>query len=66
MTYIIVAISQIQCRFILHVSKHCVGAGLAQEVGDGSVLSPHCQMQGRAAVKHGGVNVGSPAEQQPH
>ena len=65
-SYIIIAVSQIQRRLVLHVSKHRVGAGLAEQVGDGGVLPPHRQMQGRAAVKHGGVHVGPPAEQQLH
>ena len=61
-TYIIIAISQIQRRFILHVSQHCISAGLAEEGGDGSVLSPHCEVQGRAAVKHGSIHICSLAE----
>lgn len=65
-THVIVAVGKIQRRFVLHVPQHGVGARLAEEVGDGGVLSPHCQMQRRAAVKHGGVHVGSPAEQQLH
>lgn len=66
LTHVIVAIGQIQRCFILHVSQHRVSARLAEDVGDGGVPSPHRQMQGRAAVKHGGVCVGSPAEQQLH
>ncbi|TNN76106.1 hypothetical protein EYF80_013637 [Liparis tanakae] len=58
--------SEIQRRFVLHVSQHRVSARLAKEVGDGGVLSPHCEMQGSAAVKHGSIHIGSPAEQQLH
>jgi len=65
-TYIIVAVRQIQRRFVLHVSQHRVSARLAKEVGDGGVLPPHCEMQGSAAVKHGSIHIGSPAEQQLH
>lgn len=65
-TYIIIAISKIQCRFVLHVPQHRVSARLAEEVGDGGVLSPYCEMQGRAAIKHGSVNIGPPAEEKLH
>lgn len=65
-TYIIIAVSQIQCRFVLHVSQHCVSASLAEGVGDGGVLSPHREMQRRAAIKHGGIHIGSLAEKQLH
>ena len=65
-TYIIIAISQIQRRFILHVSQHCVSSRLAEKVGYGSVLSPNRQMEGGAAVKHGSIHVGSPVEEQLH
>lgn len=64
--YVIVAVSQIQRRLVLHVPQHRVGAGLEQEVGDGDVLPPHCQMQGRAAVKHGSIHIGPPVEQKSH
>lgn len=62
--YIIVAISQIQRRLILHVSQHLVGARLTEEVGDAGVLPTHRQMQRCAAVKHGGIHVGSHADQE--
>lgn len=65
-TYIIIAVSQIQCRFVLHISQHCVSARLAEDVGNGCVLSPYREMQGRAAIKHGAVHIGTPAEQQLH
>lgn len=65
-TYIIIAISQIQRRLVLHVSQHCVGTRLAEEVGDVCVLPPHREMQGRAAVEHGGIHVGPSADQQTH
>lgn len=66
LTYVIVAIGQIQRRLILHVAQHCVSARLAQDVGNGSVPSPHREMQGGAAIKHGSVHIGPPAEQQLH
>lgn len=64
--YVIVALCQILRRLVLHVSQHRVGAGLAEEVGDGRVLPPHGEVQRRAAVEHGGVDVGAVAEQQLH
>lgn len=64
--YIIVAVSQIQRRLVLHVPQHLVGAKLAEEVGDGDVLPPHGEVQRRAAVVHGSVHIGAAAEQQLH
>lgn len=64
--YIIIAVSQIQRRLVLHVSEHFVGAILTEDGGDGGVLSPHRKMQGCAAIKHCSVHVGSAAEQQLH
>lgn len=66
LTHVVVAIGQIQCCFVLHVPQHRVSARLAEDVGNGGVPSPHREMQGRAAIKHGGVHLGSPAEQQLH
>lgn len=65
-TYIIIAVSQIQRRFVLHVPQHRVSTRLAEDVGDGGVLSPYGKMQGRAAIKHGSVNIGPPAEEKLH
>lgn len=64
--YIIIAVSQIQRRLVLHVSQHFVGAILTEDGGDGGVLSPHRKMQGCAAIKHCSVHIGSAAEQQLH
>lgn len=65
-SYIIVAIGQVQRGLVLHVAQHGVGAGLAEEIGDGRVLPPHGEMERRAAVEHGGVHVGAAVEQQLH
>lgn len=65
-TYIVVAFSEVQRSLILHVPKHHVGTRLAEEVGDGGVLSAHSQVQRCAAVEHGGVHVGAAAEEQLH
>lgn len=65
-THIIIAIGQIQRRLVLHVSQHCVGTRLAEEIGDVCVLPPHRQVQRRAAVEHGSVHVGPSADQKTH
>lgn len=64
--YIIVAVSQIQRRLVLHVPQHLVGTKLTEEVGDGDVLPPHGEMQRCAPVVHGSVHIGAAAEQQLH